>query len=93
MSFPIEPKTVFYDYLYVLALTQNPEIAEQVLAYYCYTDVEFNHKKQFASQARSCAIYKYLVDNNNLSDYIQDVNKFISIYGDIIVPHQSSLPI
>ena len=91
--FPIEPKTIFYDYLYILALIQNPKIASQVLEYYCYTDVEFNHKKQFASQARSCAIYKYLVENNNVIEYVQDIKKFISIYNDIIVPYQKSLPL
>ncbi len=91
IDFPLMPKTIFYDYIYVLALSQNPNIGSQVVKYYCFTDVEFNHKTQFASQARSCAIYKYLVENNVLTEAIEDLNKFKEIYNNTIVSYQLSL--
>lgn len=91
IEFPISPSTLFYDYIYVLALSQNLDIANQITDYNCFTDIEFNHKKQFASQARSCAIYKYLYDTNQLSDAIQDISVFRGIYENVIVQANSPL--
>ena len=84
-KFPLYPYSLFYDYIYVVALKQNPDIAKEVLEYNCFTDIEFNHKKQFASQARSCAIFKYLSINNLLDSYLKDINSFVNIYKEIIV--------
>jgi len=91
MDFPLFPKTLFYDYIYVVALIQNPNISKEIVNYYCYTDVEFNHKKQFASQARACAIFKYLYDNDILKETIEDINKFIQIYYEVIIPYRLEL--
>jgi hypothetical protein len=88
VDFPITPTTIFYDYIYVMALYQNHEIASNVVDFYCFTDVEFNHKKQFASQARSCAIYKYLHDHDLVEETIGDISKFISLYSNVIMPYQ-----
>lgn len=85
INFPLSPATIFYDYIYVVALVQNLEIANKILGYYCYTDVEFNHKKQFASQARSCAIYKHLVENNKAEICLKNIDEFKKIYIDIIL--------
>lgn len=90
VDFPLYPTTIFYDYIYVLALSQNHEVASKVVTYYCFTDVEFNHKKQFASQARSCAIYTYLHKNNLLKTSLENFNKFKEIYLKI-VPYQETL--
>ena len=83
VSFPLEPKSYFYDYLYILALAQNHELAHQIKEYDCFTDIEYNHKKQFASQARSCALYKYLELNNLLDDYLKSPNKYLTLYENI----------
>lgn len=91
INFPLIPTTLFYDYIYVMALFQNTDIASGVIRYKCFTDVEFNHKKQFASQARSCAIYKYLSDQNKVTEVLEDINQFIDIYSIGIIPHSLSL--
>ena len=91
IEFPLNPTTIFYDYIYVLALSQNPNIASKVINYYCFTDVEFNHKKQFASQARSCAIYKYLHENNMIKKTLEDIAMFKEIYTKVIIPYRLSL--
>ncbi|MDR2822650.1 MAG: hypothetical protein LBV58_03775 [Acholeplasmatales bacterium] len=89
--FPLNPVTFFYDYIYVAALYQNPSIASEVINYDCFTDVEFNYKKQVASQARSCAIYIYLKNNNLLEEAISDIEKFKEIYGLVIIPYNKIL--
>ena len=60
-DFPLEPKTGFYDYLYITALLQNPELAEFVAQYDAFTDVEFIPKKSINCQAKACALYKSLL--------------------------------
>lgn len=80
INFPLEPKSLFYDYLYIYALSQNLDLAEKIILYDCFTDIEFNHKKQYASQARSCAIFKYLYLNNVVDDFLSNPFKFESIY-------------
>lgn len=89
--FPTTPTTLFYDYIYVLALFQNNDIGRELIKHNCFTDVEFNHKKQSASQARSCAIYKYLVDNDKLGEYLEDIEKFKGLYYNVIVKNREEL--
>lgn len=79
-EFPLEPKSLFYDYLYVIALSQNEELSKQIIQYDCFTDIEFNHKKQYASQARSCALYKYLFLNKCVNDFINNPMAYVSLY-------------
>lgn len=83
LIFPLNPKSLFYDYLYILALYQNEELALQIINYDCFTDIEFNHKKQYASQARSCAIYKHLYLNKCVEDFLSNPIKYESIYDDL----------
>lgn len=80
IKFTLNPKSLFYDYLYIYALYQNKDLAEQIINYDCFTDIEFNHKKQYASQARSCALYKYLFLNNKVEDFLRDPLKFDELY-------------
>lgn len=80
VKFQLEPKSFFYDYLYIWALSQNKDLANDIVKYDCFTDVEFNHKKQYASQARSCAIFKNLYINNLVERYLDAPNEFIHLY-------------
>jgi hypothetical protein len=90
-DFPISPPSFFYDFIYVSALKQNPEITKELINYTCFTDVEFNHKKQVASQARSCAIYCFLYKNDLLEKALNSFDFFKGIYLNFIVPHQLML--
>ncbi len=53
--FPLEPKSAFYDWLYITALAENSELAGALLAYDAFTDIEFNPKKSINCQARAAA--------------------------------------
>lgn len=90
IEFPLYPITIFYDYIYVLALSQHNDIASNVIKNDCFTDIEFNHKKQHASQARSCAIFKYLYDNKLVSISLDNFNEFKKVYFEI-VPYELNL--
>jgi hypothetical protein len=91
VNFPLIPNTIFYDYLYLLGLSQNRIIADQILKYDVFTDIEFNHKRQFASQARSCAIFKHLSLRNQLNSVLQDYLKLKEVYNSIISNSQGGL--
>ena len=54
-AYPTEPKTAFYDYLYIIALLENPALTETVLSYNAFTDIEFNPQKSLNCQAAAAA--------------------------------------
>ncbi len=47
----------FYDWLYLTGLNQNPKLAEELLEFNAFTDIEFNPKKSYNCQAYSAALY------------------------------------
>ena len=66
--FPLEPETYFYDWLYINALNLNPDLAEEILQYDAFTDIEFNPKKSLNCQARAAAIFVGLSRTNLIGD-------------------------
>ncbi|MBR6307270.1 MAG: hypothetical protein IKR39_01550 [Lachnospiraceae bacterium] len=60
VEWPLEPKTAFYDYLYVSAVYAKYGEALDVSEYSWYTDIEFNPQKSINCQARALAVYKLL---------------------------------
>lgn len=56
----LEPKTAFYDYLYVQAVLQGFGENFSLSAYDWFTDIEFNPQKSINCQARAIAVYKLL---------------------------------
>lgn len=65
-EWPLEPKTLFYDWLYINALMQNMDIAEKLMKYDMFTDIEFNPEKSINCQAITAAIYVSLRTTNLL---------------------------
>src|SRR6266540_296198 len=52
---PIEPVTAFYEWLYITALLQNPDLSERVVVYKAFSDIAFNPKRSLNCQARAAA--------------------------------------
>lgn len=77
--FPIEPKTVFYDYIYLNALSENPPLAEAVLSYDAFTDIEFNPAKSLNCQAKAAALFVSL-NRMGLQKTIKDFSDFIKLF-------------
>lgn len=63
----LEPKTVFYDWLYINAIHQNPALGDQLAQFDGFSDIEFNPEKSFNCQARSAALYVSLKRLNLLA--------------------------
>ena len=72
----LEPKTLFYDWLYVNALALNKELSEEIIKYDSFTDIEFNPSKSINCQAKSAALYVALYRNGVLDDAISSTQKF-----------------
>lgn len=74
-----EPKTFFYDWLYVNALAQNKNLVESASRFKAYTDIEFNPAKSINCQAYSIALYISLAKNNSLEKALSSPEMFLSI--------------
>ena len=78
VRYPLEPKTIFYDWIYMNACLENPEISDYLLQFDAFTDIEFNPEKSINCQARSCAIYVAL-HRMGLTDRIRDFESYKSL--------------
>ncbi|SFV58490.1 FIG01245625: hypothetical protein [hydrothermal vent metagenome] len=75
-----EPRTAFYDWLYINALySSNSNIINELSNYNIFSDIEFNPKKSINCQARTCAILVSLVKLDLFNDAISSKDKFIEI--------------
>lgn len=85
-NFPLIPKTVFYDFIYIAAVKQSLSSQEinTILNYNYFTDIEFNHTKSINTQARTVAIIKLLLDEYG---YLPDFSKeeFIKYHKEHII--------
>jgi hypothetical protein len=72
----LEPKTLFYDWLYINALSFNKELSKEVVQYDAFTDIEFNPQKSINCQARSVALYVSLYRADVLEDALSSIEKF-----------------
>lgn len=79
VEWDIEPLTAFYDWLYVNALKQNPQLHEQIMQYQGFTDLEFNPKKSIHSGAYALAMFVAL-NKRELLDNIEDPKVFLNLY-------------
>lgn len=76
----IEPKTLFYDWLYTHALYRNKRLTNEIIQYDTFTDIEFNPNKSFNCQARSVAIFVSLYKKGIIEAYLHDKNLFKDVY-------------
>ncbi|WP_121628766.1 DarT1-associated NADAR antitoxin family protein [Poseidonibacter antarcticus] len=75
-----EPKTAFYDYLYIKTLYSNyPEIIEELIKFDTFTDIEFNPKRSINCQAKTCAILVSLIKQDLLDKAMKTKADFIEI--------------
>lgn len=74
-DFPLIPKTVFYDFIYIAAVRNSftaDEIRE-ISNYNYFTDIEFNPTKSINTQARAAAMIRLLLDEyEELPDFSRE---------------------
>ena len=79
VRFPIEPKTAFYDWLYVSFLKDYRFWAPKLYVYAGFTDVEFNPFRSINCQARSAALFVSLMKRGLLDEAIESPQNFIRL--------------
>ncbi len=80
VRWPLEPKTAFYDWLYLNALQANPELAAAVETYDAFTDIEFNPERSLNCQACSAALWISLRHAGLLDEALSSREAFLRIH-------------
>lgn len=84
-DYPTEPKTLFYDWLYINVLEKNKDLHKALFQYNCFTDIEFNPAKSINCQAHAVALFISMKKNNIDFEKIKDINYFKTIiYGETL---------
>lgn len=78
-KWPLEPKTIFYDWIYINGLYNKSKYIDKLTNYQAFTDIEYNPEKSINCQARSVALYVSLLKRNLLDKVIINKNEFINI--------------
>lgn len=85
-DFPLIPRTLFYDYIYIAAVKESLTADEikAVSGYDYFTDIEFNPDKSVNTQARTAALIKLILEEYG---YLPDFSKedFIKYHREHIV--------
>jgi len=79
VDWPLEPKTAFYDWLYISFLKNFQEWAPKLYEYGGFTDVEFNPHRSINCQARSCALFLSLMRRRLLERALESPRAFITL--------------
>lgn len=89
-KWPLEPKTLFYDWLYINALYNNKELAHKILEYDAFTDIEFNPKKSINCQASAAALFVSLSRMGLLEKAMESAEEYknILIKNDGLLTHE-----
>lgn len=86
MDFPLEPKSLFYDWLYIKILFEsecNLNLRTRFIQenFDAFTDIEFNPKKSFSCQARTLALAISLYKNKNIQDFLEKPIEFSNSFN------------
>jgi hypothetical protein len=83
VDWELEPRTAFYDWLYINALHKHPSLAGEVLQHRAFSDIAFNPERSINCQAYAAALYVSLNERGMLSnallknqdEYLQAITK------------------
>ena len=73
----LTPKTAFYDWLYIRALSEAPELASRVRSADAFTDIAFNPAKSVSCQARSAALFSILDAAGQIDEVLSSQDSFL----------------
>jgi hypothetical protein len=77
VRFPTEPRTAFYDWLYINAIYPHREWLQRLHRYAAFSDIEFNPERSVNCQARSCALFVSLQTKGLLESAVESPQAFI----------------
>jgi hypothetical protein len=84
-SFPLSPKSIFYDWLYANAIFPEREWLRRLGQLDGFTDIEFNPEKSVNCQARSCALFVSLEKRNLLDTAMTSFDSFKEVQSGSIL--------
>ncbi len=79
VEWPLEPRTSFYDWLYINALKKHPDISSQLVNYSAFTDIEFNPERSINCQAYSVALFIALEKRGLIDEAASSKKSFLEI--------------
>lgn len=79
VNYPSEPKTAFYDWMYFMAIRENPMLLPKLCDYDAFTDIAFNPEKSLNCQAQSAAKIVGMLRYGK-TEYITNFESFCSSY-------------
>jgi hypothetical protein len=89
--FPLFPKTVFYDWLYVSALFEHRAwLRTRLPEYGGFSDIEFNPARSINCQARSCALFVALMSRDLLEQAVRSPESFITLMTEHAPPSDAA---
>lgn len=77
-TYPTVPRTAFYDWLYIKALLENPELSRLLMEFDAFTDIEFNPDRSLNCQARAAALFVAL-SRQGLLEQCSDFGTFVKL--------------
>ena len=80
-DFPTEPKTAFYDWLYMTALCQREtDLVKKFKGFQGFSDIVFNPNRSLNCQARTAALFVALSKNELIDEQIlQDKDRYLAL--------------
>jgi len=79
VRFPLEPKTAFYDWLYLGAIFPHREWLSRLSKFAGFTDIEFNPGRSINCQARSMALFFSLKSHGILEEAMEGPEAFLRV--------------
>ena len=76
VDYPLEPKTLFYDWIYINALSKQPNLYKKIINYNAFTDIEFNPERSINCQAKSVALFVILYKQGILNEALSNIEVF-----------------
>ena len=83
-TWPLMPKTAFYDYIYIQAVIEAFGKNLDLTQYQWFTDIEFNPNRSINCQARAIAIYK-LIQKLDRFDVLDDKDAWIAFHKSHVI--------
>lgn len=77
--FCTEPKTYFYNWLYINTLHLHPELCCELLNFDAFTDISFNPQKSINCQAEAASIYVSLSKKGLIERALENKDAFLKI--------------
>ncbi|WP_415471240.1 DUF6977 family protein [Clostridium saccharoperbutylacetonicum] len=76
VNYPLEPKTLFYDWIYINALSKKPNLYKKIINYNAFTDIEFKPERAINCQAKSVALFVVLYKQGLLNEALSNIELF-----------------